>query len=348
MQDDYRDIVEALGPDNQAFAGKTVLLTGSQGFLGRLFRAYFDFLNREVLSAPMDVICLDITSGPFNSSYPHESHYGDDISSDRGWFDSHLDWESSKGRHPDYLLNLAGRASPKAYSEAPLETIDVSVDGTKHMLRLAIKYGIKTYLGCSSSEIYGNPTVIPTPESYLGGVDAFCERGCYDVSKLQLESLCYVYNTRHNVNTKVIRPFNVVGPLKGSDGRVIPAQVERLLKGEKMKVYLPGDQTRTFCWWSDFVVGTIKVLLHGDNRPYNLGNPANTISMLDLARKLEVIAGRENAIELIPTSAVYATEPMRRVPDITRARQLGYEPKVTLDEALKRFWEWAQANYPKS
>ncbi len=146
----------------------------------------------------------------------------------------------------------------------------------------------------------------------------------------------------------MIRPFNVVGPLNGSDGRVIPGHIDRLLKGDKMRVFLPGTQTRTFCWFSDFIVATIKVLLHGDNRPYNIGNPDNTISMLDLAHKLEKIAGVENCIELITPSEVYRTEPMRRVPDITRARQLGYSPKVSLDEALGRFWAWAKKEYPRS
>lgn len=335
--DDYADIVAALGGDNQAFAGKTVLLTGSQGFLGRLYQAYFAYLNEHVLEEPVIVWCIDRDLEPRAEGLNLWRTW--DISQPRpeGWTFEGL----------DYIICAAGLASPAAYSARPFDTIAVSVAGTDNILKLAKDLNVKSVLCFSSSEIYGDPDVVPTPESYLGRVEIYSERACYDYGKLTLEVLCHLHHTRNGVPVKVVRPFNVIG-YTANDGRVLPNSVARLLRGEKLRVFLPGTQTRTFCWFTDFIAGSIKVLLHGDSRPYNIGNSDNEISMKALMYKLENLHHVVDAIEFIEPTAVYKTEPMRRCPDITRARALGYAPQVSLDDALARFWGWASVNYPKS
>lgn len=332
MVHDYHEIATALGKDNAEFAGTTVLLVGSEGFLGQLFQRYFVFLNSEVIHPPVRVVCMD--NQPRRDPLPPQFSY--------------VQWDITRPVAPvlsfDWVINLAGLASPKAYSTYPLETVRVSVQGTDNLLALARDVKARAYLGFSSSEIYGDPTVVPTPESYLGGVEPHCERGCYDHGKLMLENLCYIYHTRHGVNTKLVRPFNVLGYM-ANDGRVVPGHCAKLVAGQRLTVYAPGIQTRTFCWFTDFVAGCVKVLLHGDNRPFNLGNDRNEIGMLDLARKLEAIAGKRDIIDVVHPTKVYSTEPMRRCPDISRARSLGYEPQVQLDEALERFWAYAREAY---
>lgn len=337
--DDYEYIVRELNSSNTEFDGKTILLCGSQGFLGRLFQDYFNYLNDKVLSNKCRVICID--QMVHEIIHPNFSYVQCDITNLEDLYD-----KLGKSRKSiDYLINLSGRASPASYSVYPLETIDVSVQGTRNILDLATEFGIKSVLMFSSSEVYGNPTIVPTPEVYLGGVETYCERACYDHGKQMLETLCYIYQTRFNTNVKVVRPFNILGYCV-NDGRVVPNSVNKLLKGENLTVYLPGTQTRTFCWFSDFIIGSIKVLLYGDNKPYNIGNDLNEISMLDLANTLQSIAGLSNKIKLVEASRVYSTEPMRRCPDITKARKdLGYDPKIKLDDALICFWNWAKKEY---
>lgn len=343
MINEYELIANELGKDNKAFENKRILLCGSNGFLGRLYQEYFYYLNKWVLTRPCKVICLDnfaVDNDVFGWK-DHFEHHNFDINNDQDGLTFSLD-------NIHYVINLAGIASPKNYCEKPIETLMCSVNGTNNLLSFCRENkSVLAYLGFSSSEIYGDPPTdqIPTSETYLGGIDAGCERGCYDVGKLALENLCYIYNTKYGINTKIIRPFNVLGYC-GNDGRVVPNSVSRLIKNQKIKVFTPGTQTRTFCWFTDFLVGTIKVLLHGGNSPYNIGNSNNEISMIDLAHKLEKIAGLENMIEMSCPSDVYKTEPQRRCPSIRKAeRELGYFPKITLDVALERFYSWAVQNY---
>lgn len=339
MDNDYANIVEALGPDNQAFAGKTVLLTGSQGFLGRLYQQYFKYLNEHVLNEPVKVICMDnMVAGQVAGSGP--LYIQDDITNSAAF---------SGLRPADYVICAAGLASPRAYESRAFQTLAVSVQGTMNVLEYCCAHGIKRPLFFSSSEVYGDPDAdaVPTPETYVGRINTHTKRSAYDLGKMCIQTLVDDANAKWNLDAQVVAPFNIIGP-SGEDGRVLPTMVGKLLRGEKIKVFLPGTQTRTFCWFSDFVAGSIKVMLHGDGFPVNVGNSDNEVSMLDLARKLEALSGRTDAIELVPPTAVYKTEPMRRCPDITRARGLGYEPRVSLDEALVRFWGWASVNYPKS
>ncbi len=345
MQDssDYDYIVRALGEDNQAFAGKTVLLTGSQGFLGRLYQVYFKHLNEKVLKESVRVLCADnLVAGT--------SFGGDDTF-------THLVWDISQepsimirdaldAHEIDYLICAAGLASPRVYLTRAFETLSVSVQGTMEMLKLCRDRKISKSLFFSSSEVYGSPDIVPTPETYVGRISTHTKRSAYDLGKMCIQTLCDDANEKWGVNAKVVVPFNVFASGR-SDGRVIPGHFESLMAGRKMRVFAPGDQTRTFCWFSDFLVGSIKVLLHADLSPVNIGNDLNEVSMLDLARRIEKVTGMTDMIELVEPTAAYVHEPRRRCPDLTKARtMLGYQPQVSLDEALQRFWDWARINYP--
>lgn len=173
----------------------------------------------------------------------------------------------------------------------------------------------------------------------------FCGNS-YDEGKRVIETLCYIYNTKYGVNTKIVRPFNVFGPpLFNNDYRVIPNFISRIINNQPLLVYGDGKQTRTFCYVTDFIVGAVKVLISGDNQPYNIGNSNNEISMLDLAKLIEKTVGFELDIRLIPYPSVYPSEePRRRCPDLTKIKyQLDYNPTIDLTEGIKRFYSWANS-----
>ena len=323
MREDVSEIVERLAQERKYLEGRTVLVTGSNGFLGKVFTAYLREVGCKVIAVDNYVIGTGGDAAAMDITKPVT-------------IDDQL----------DYIVNTAGIASPYHYRRLPLETLDVSYLGTRNMLELAKEHQVKGFLAFSSSEVYGNPEplYIPTPESYIGRIPTMGERSCYDEGKRVIETLCHVYHERYGVNTKIVRPFNVFGPpLFKNDYRVIPHFISCALAGKPLTVYGDGHQTRTFCYVTDFVVGAVKVLLHGDHLPYNVGNSDNEMAMSDLARLIEEVLGRKLDIRLIGYPSVYpADEPRRRCPDLTKITyQLDYRPKVSVREGVGRFYHWA-------
>ena len=213
---DLKFIVDNLGDDViEKFRGKTILITGSNGFLGRWFSDVLNHMNENVLNNSCTIICADnnivrddkrpdsIVLNICNKIYP--AMIGVD--------------------ELDYIINCAGIASPKIYKNYPVETLDVSYMGTKNILELGEEMNVKSILCFSSSEVYGTPDKdnIPTTENYTGIIPTMSERSCYDVGKEVLETLSYVYHKKYGSPVKVVRPFNLYGPKMGvNDNRVFP------------------------------------------------------------------------------------------------------------------------------
>jgi UDP-glucuronate decarboxylase len=189
-------------------------------------------------------------------------------------------------------------------------------------------------------------------ESYRGNVSCQGPRACYDESKRVGETLCYIFHSRNGTATNTIRPFNVYGPgMQESDYRVLPNFASRVKAGEPLHVYGSGDQTRTFCYITDAMVGFLLVVLKGvPGEAYNIGNPAPEISMKDLATHIQTIVGESVKYDIIEYPDSYpADEPLRRSPDITKAKlQLGFEPIVELEDGLTRFFGWTDKSYSGS
>ncbi len=344
LKDDIAEIVKAIGEPARDFAGKTILLTGGRGFLGRYFMEVFALLNETVLEAPCELVVLDnlITAGKEGSEIPSGPHLRfilHDVTRP-------LEWDGAL----DYVIHAAGIASPFYYRAYPLETLDVATVGTRNMLELANRNRAR-FAFFSSSEIYGDPDAkhVPTPESYRGNVSCQGPRACYDESKRVGETLCYVFHETHGTATNTIRPFNVFGPgMQETDYRVMPNFANRIKAGRPLNVYGAGTQTRTFCYITDAMAGFLRVILKGvPGEAYNIGNPKPEISMLDLIASIEKVLGRKVAHEVIEYPDSYpADEPMRRCPDIRKARlQIGYQPRVDLEDGLRRFLEWSDTVY---
>jgi dTDP-glucose 4,6-dehydratase len=240
----------------------------------------------------------------------------------------------------DAVVNAASPASPKDYLEHPIETLDVGSAGTRRMLELALAKGAR-FLMASTSECYGDPLVHPQVETYWGNVNPVGPRSCYDESKRFAEALTMAYHRKRGVRTNIARIFNTYGPrMKLDDGRVVPAFLDRALRGAAMTVFGDGSQTRSFCYVSDLVDGLCRLMMSDERYPVNLGNPRE-LTILEFAEKIREMTGSKSEIEF---QELPEDDPKQRKPDIAKARAvLGWEPRVELEDGLRRTVEYFQA-----
>jgi len=237
----------------------------------------------------------------------------------------------------DAVLHLASLASPKDYLAHPLETLEVGSAGTRNMLELARRHEAR-FLLASTSECYGDPLVHPQAESYWGNVNPVGVRSCYDESKRYAEALTMAYHRVHGVRTNIVRIFNTYGPrMQLHDGRVVPAFIDQALRRAPLTVFGDGSQTRSFCYVSDLVEGLCRLMLSDERFPVNLGNPAE-MTVLQFAQAVQKVAGSNLPIR---HEALPEDDPKRRRPDISKSKRiLGWEPRVPLEEGLRKTWEY--------
>jgi dTDP-glucose 4,6-dehydratase len=198
------------------------------------------------------------------------------------------------------------------------------------------------YLLASTSEVYGDPQVHPQPETYWGHVNPVGPRGVYDESKRFAEAMVMAYHRYHRIDTRIARIFNCFGPrMRLDDGRVVPNFISQALRGEPLTVYGDGSRTRAFCYVDDLVEGLYRLLMSHEVTPVNLGNPRE-MTILEFAHKvLEVTASASEIIFIHPQDERIKDDPKVRQPDISKARQvLGWEPKVSLEQGLRRTVDW--------
>jgi len=233
----------------------------------------------------------------------------------------------------DAVLHFASPASPIDYLELPIQTLKVGSLGTHKALGLA-KAKKARFLLASTSEVYGDPLVHPQLETYWGNVNPIGPRGVYDEAKRFAESMTMAYHRSHGVDTRIVRIFNTFGPrMRPRDGRVVPALIGQALAGEPMTVFGDGSQTRSFCYVSDLVDGIHRLLMSSESNPVNIGNPVE-LSVLEFAHRIRALTGGASEIVFRPLPV---DDPKVRQPDIGRARTiLGWEPRVDLDEGLRR------------
>jgi len=243
--------------------------------------------------------------------------------------------------HLDAILHLASLPSPVDYLEKPIPTLKVGALGTHKALGLALAKKA-TFLLASTSEVYGDPQEHPQREDYWGHVNPVGPRGVYDESKRFAEAMTMAYHRYHGVDTRIARIFNTYGPrMRSDDGRVVSNFITQALRGEPLTVYDDGSRTRSFCYISDMVQGIYRLLLSDEVYPVNLGNP-DEMTVLEFTHKVLEISGSSSEIVFaVPTDERTKDDPQVRRPDITKARQvLNWEPKVGLEEGLRKTIEW--------
>ena len=308
---------------------KQILVTGGAGFIG-------SHLCERLVNEGNSVICLDnFYSGSKENIWHLIGHPGFEL--------VRHDVTMPYRVEVDEIYNLACPASPVYYQYDPIQTTKTSVFGTFHMLGLARRTKARL-LQASTSEVYGDPVQHPQSEDYWGNVNPIGIRSCYDEGKRCAESLCFDYHRIHGVEVKVIRIFNTYGPkMAENDGRVVSNFVVQALKGEDLTIYGDGSQTRSFQYISDLVEGMIRMMAspEGFTGPVNLGNPGE-FTMLELAEKVLAKVGGKSKIVFKPLPQ---DDPKMRRPDISLAKkELGWEPKVSLDEGLDEVIDYFRRN----
>ncbi len=319
---------------------KRILVTGGAGFIG-------SHLCERLLHDGHDVLCLD---NYFTGTKDNILHL---LQHPR--FESmRYDVTEPLLVEVDWIFNLACPASPIHYQYNPVKTIKVNVLGALNMLGLAKRVRARV-LQASTSEIYGDPEIHPQTEDYWGHVNPIGKRSCYDEGKRVAETLFFDYLRQNKVDIKVVRIFNTYGPrMRSDDGRVISNFVVRALHNTPITIYGKGSQTRSFCYIDDMIEGLIRMMDHETNAdhrkrdytkphlsgfpgPINMGNP-DEVSIVSIADKIIRLTGSKSKLvfEKLPED-----DPMRRCPDISKAQKiLGWKPRITLDEGLKKTIEF--------
>jgi UDP-glucuronate decarboxylase len=300
---------------------KRVLVTGGAGFLG-------SHLCERLRAQGHDVLCVDNYFTGRKDNIAHLLH------------DPHFEAMRHDVTHPlfveaDEIYNLACPASPIHYQFDPVQTTKTSVIGAINMLGLAKRLKAKI-LQTSTSEVYGDPTLHPQPESYRGNVNPIGPRACYDEGKRCAETLFFDYYRQHNLRIRVVRIFNTYGPrMHPNDGRVVSNFIVQALKNEPITLYGDGTQTRAFCYVDDMIEGFLRMMDAPDDitGPMNLGNPVET-SVGELARLIIELTGARSTIVRRPLPV---DDPIQRCPDISQAKTLlNWQPQTALRPGLER------------
>ena len=237
----------------------------------------------------------------------------------------------------DGVLHFATAASPLAYQRHPIETLKTGAYGTFNLLDLARQKDSRFIL-TSTSEVYGDPEVHPQVEEYHGRVSPTGPRSMYDEAKRFAEATTMGYWRAFGMDVGIARIFNTYGPrMRPDDGRVIPTLVRQSLAGEPMTLFGDGLQTRSFCYIDDLVKGLLSLLMSSETGPINLGNPTE-ITMLELANHIRELSASSSDIIFEPLPV---DDPIRRCPDVTKARErLGWIPEIDLETGLRRTIKW--------
>ncbi|CEN50808.1 UDP-glucuronic acid decarboxylase family protein [Capnocytophaga canis] len=304
---------------------KKVLITGGAGFLG-------SHLCERFLTEGFYVIAMDnlITGDIKNIEH---------LLPDPNFEFQHYD--VTKFVHVpgnlDYILHFASPASPIDYLKIPIHTLKVGSIGTYNLLELA-KNKKARILIASTSEVYGDPLVHPQSEEYYGNVSTIGPRGVYDEAKRFMESITMAYHRSYGLETRIARIFNTYGErMRLNDGRVIPAFIGQVLRGEDLTIFGNGEQTRSFCYVSDQIEGIFRLLMSDYIYPINIGNPEE-ISINQFAQEILEITQTQQKITYLPLPE---NDPLQRQPDISKAREiLGWEPRISRKEGMLRTYNY--------
>ncbi|CAN7633398.1 SDR family oxidoreductase [Pararhizobium sp. LjRoot235] len=301
------------------YSGRRVLVTGGAGFLG-------SHLCEKLLELGADVIAVDnfYTGQRRNIAHLLSNPYFEILRHDIT-FPLYIEI--------DAIFNLACPASPVHYQYDPVQTTKVSVHGAINMLGLAKRRKCRI-LQASTSEVYGDPSIHPQPETYWGSVNPIGPRACYDEGKRCAETLFFDYWRQHKLPIKVMRIFNTYGPrMRLDDGRVVSNFIVQALKGLPITVYGDGLQTRSFCYVDDLIDAMLRLMATPEDitGPINVGNPEE-FTMRQLAELIVQLTGSKSTIVTMPLPQ---DDPKQRRPDIQVAKQiLGWKPHVSVSDGL--------------
>jgi len=323
-----------------SFEDKRVLVTGGAGFLG-------SWMCEVLIAQNAKVICLDNLASGQEQNIEHLKKHEKFT-----FLKQDITQPVALNTTVDYVLHMASRASPLEFEQFPIQIMKANTLGTWIALGIAKKYKARL-LFTSTSEIYGESQIIPTPENYNGNVNTLGIRGCYDEAKRAGEATCIAYMRQHGVDVRIVRIFNTYGPRMRADGyygRVVPRFISQALHNEPITIFGDGSQTRSFCYVTDQIEGQLRFLasdgLKGE--VINIGNPME-LSVLNLAYLIKKITGSNSTLQFFPLPQ---GDPHRRCPIITKAQELlNWHPNVDLEIGLRKTISYVasrESSTPKS
>ena len=309
-----------------------IVITGGSGFVG-------SYLCEKLINDGHKIIVIDnlLTGSRENINDLLDNENFSFIEHD---VQDHIEIEDKV----DYVLHFASAASPKAYTEHPVNTLKAGSVGTINTLGLAKNHSAE-YLLASTSEVYGDPLISPQNEEYWGNVNPNGERSMYDEAKRFAEAAVATYSRSYGLKTKIVRIFNTYGPrMQLNDGRVVTNFIVQALRNENITIYGDGTQTRSFSYVEDTVAGIISLMNSTEYDVFNIGNP-NEMTVGQLAEKIIKLTDSTSEIKYLELPN---DDPKQRKPDITKAKtKLNWEPKVNLDEGLAKTITWVEEQLSK-
>ena len=304
-----------------------IVITGGSGFVG-------SYLCERLINDGHNLIVVDnlLTGSTENISDLMDNDNFSFIEHD---VQNHIEIENKV----DYVLHFASAASPKAYTEHPVNTLKAGSIGTLNTLGLAKKHNSQ-YLLASTSEVYGDPLISHQNEEYWGNVNPNGERSMYDEAKRFAEAAVATYSRSYDIKAKIVRIFNTYGPrMQLNDGRVVTNFIFQALQDNNITIYGDGSQTRSFSYVEDTVDGIISLMQSNEYDVFNIGNP-NEITVLELAQKIIELTNSKSEIVF---KSLPSDDPKQRKPDISKAKsKLGWEPKVNLEDGLIKTIDWVE------
>jgi len=309
-----------------------IVITGGSGFVG-------SYLCEKLINDGHEIIVIDnlLTGSTENIKNLMDNENFSFVEHD---VQDHIEIENKV----DYVLHFASAASPKAYTEHPVNTLKAGSVGTINTLGLAKKHNAE-YLLASTSEVYGDPLISPQTEEYWGNVNPNGERSMYDEAKRFAEAAVATYSRSYDLKTKIVRIFNTYGPrMQLNDGRVVTNFITQALRNENITIYGDGSQTRSFSYVEDTVAGIISLMNSSEYDVFNIGNPTE-MTVGELAEKIIELTDSTSEIKYLELPN---DDPKQRKPDITKAKtKLNWEPKVKLEEGLTKTISWVEEQLSK-
>ena len=309
-----------------------IVITGGSGFVG-------SYLCEKLINDGHEIIVVDNLLTGSTENINHLMH-NENFSFIEHDVQNHIEIENKV----DYVLHFASAASPKAYTEHPVNTLKAGSVGTINTLGLAKKHDAE-YLLASTSEVYGDPLISPQTEEYWGNVNPNGERSMYDEAKRFAEAAVATYSRSYDLKTKIVRIFNTYGPrMQLNDGRVVTNFIVQALKNENITIYGDGSQTRSFSYVEDTVAGIISLMNSSEYDVFNIGNP-NEMTVGQLAEKIIELTDSTSEIKYLELPN---DDPKQRKPDISKAKtKLNWEPKVNLEDGLTKTIKWVEGQLSK-
>jgi UDP-glucuronate decarboxylase len=337
IQKDIEKIVSEFKEELKSLEGKSVLITGANGMIPSYLVDTIAEFNKTS-NNPAKLILYNKNKTDENSrlGYLLENPHVKFIEQDVGKpFDIR--------EKVDFILHAASRANPVSFKKEPIDTIDANVNGTRTLLDYACKNKVEQFLFFSSSEVYGNPPEdkIPTSENYPGNVNSLGDMACYAESKRFSETLCMSFFRQYNIPVKLLRIFQTFGPGLRNDGKTIANMFDKGINESQISLRDPGLSKRSLSYISDTTSGILKVMFNGNlGEAYNIGNDEDYISIRELAELVNKTLNIESKVNC-PLEYVSDKERIQnRMPDINKLRDLGFSPKVNLEEGLKRLRDY--------